>query len=274
MSEAAPAPILASEGCPKCGRADFSSGSGKTLHIKSCQGPKPGQTPGDNCPKCGRSDFTSGSGKTLHVKSCKGSEKQQRLEEPCPKCGGYDFNSLSGRTLHIKSCKGDQPVQKPGKPTIAVTTEAAEKQWYCPYCKKDIFGWEKTFINHLDKCYPIQKNEHGHVFDQKLKIWVVQAPTKCYGQPDLVKTMGCWPPRLGMLMSNHQDARGHMGCWMEGIGACIYSYPPSAQKKVCNKPVGDIGRIHGEMTGHGASQIVKISCLATQEEQAPEDEEI
>jgi rRNA maturation protein Nop10 len=55
------------------------------------------------CPKCGRADFTSKPGRTLHVKSCK--SDGSTIEDPCPHCGRKDFNSMSGRTLHVKNCK-------------------------------------------------------------------------------------------------------------------------------------------------------------------------
>ena len=61
----------------------------------------------DQCPTCGRTNFTSPSGRTLHVKACSGSTVRETVElPPCPTCKKADFTSKSGRTLHTKTCDG------------------------------------------------------------------------------------------------------------------------------------------------------------------------
>lgn len=255
--------------CSKCERIGFSSKSGLTLHEQKCTGPIKKEETDTKCPQCGRSDFSSGSGRTLHIKSCKGTAQKQKLEEPCPKCGNYDFNSLSGRTLHINACKADQPEERKDKPVVPINI--AEKEWPCPYCHKDIFGFEKKFILHLNECYPIIKNTAGHILDKKLNVWIVKAPAKCYCPSEILKALKCWPPKLGIFMSAHHDIRDQTGCWLEGIGQCIYSYDAKTQKRISNNGIGDPARIHGEMTGEVQVKIEQPK-LSIQEEQTEEQE--
>ena len=66
----------------------------------------------DQCPTCGRGNFTSPSGRTLHTKTCSGAIVKETVElPPCPTCKKSDFTSKSGRTLHTKTCDGKPEIQ-------------------------------------------------------------------------------------------------------------------------------------------------------------------
>lgn len=315
MNDNMPTPAE-STGCPKCERTNFTSASGKTLHIKACTGAKPAPIapPGESCPRCGRMDFTSSSGRTLHFKSCKGSETQIKLETPCPECGVVEFNSLSGRTLHINACKEAKNPQTPSKPqettstpcpkcgrlsfnslsgrtlhikscTVEIITtdveipcpkcgtsdfnsasgrtlhiksctgqgvELKKIAYGCVYCDETIYGYEKTIINHLDECYPIIKNEKGHLFDKHLEIWVKKAPSTCHAPKSLSSVLQCKGiVKLGIRPLNHHDYR-EGGCWLEGIGACGYSFRDKGK-------LNHDTRVNTEMTDFCLTKMAKDS---------------
>ena len=86
------------EFCPTCGRKDFKSKSGRTLHIKNCKGPQ-SKDPTEPCPKCGKDDFSSTSGRSLHIKSCKG----PKVTEYVCNCGQV-FTKRFALTNHAKYC--------------------------------------------------------------------------------------------------------------------------------------------------------------------------
>lgn len=86
------------EFCPTCGRKDFKSKSGRTLHIKNCKGPQ-STDPTEPCPKCGKDTFSSNSGRSLHIKSCKG----PKVTEFVCNCGQV-FTKRFALTNHAKHC--------------------------------------------------------------------------------------------------------------------------------------------------------------------------
>lgn len=66
----------------------------------------------DPCPNCERSNFTSPSGRTLHVKTCANTVSKENVALPnCPSCNKTGFTSKSGRTLHIQTCDGQPELQ-------------------------------------------------------------------------------------------------------------------------------------------------------------------
>lgn len=86
------------EFCPTCGRKDFKSKSGRTLHVKNCKGPQ-STDPTEPCPKCGKDSFSSNSGRSLHIKSCKG----PKVTEYVCNCGQV-FTKRFALTNHAKHC--------------------------------------------------------------------------------------------------------------------------------------------------------------------------
>lgn len=226
--------------------------------MKSCKGPKSSTPAGDTCPKCGRADFTSKPGRTLHIKACKGSESIQLLETPCPICGEY-LNSLSGRTLHIKSCEEKAKQEIKSKKTKKPTKTESPQNHICPYCDKEIFGYEKTIANHQDKCYPLERNKEGHFLDKHLNVWVKRAPARCYAEKSMSSVLSCnGIPRHGIFFLNHYDARPQTGCWLEATGQCIYTFDAKTRKHAWNNTKL---RVHGEMTSDKAPSPPKTSLL-------------
>lgn len=79
------------------------------------------------CKYCGRHNFNSKSGYTLHIKSCKGKDPK-KLE--CDRCG-QSFSSTSGLTLHMKTCGGKTQGPRKDSMTGKMITERP-KGCKCP----------------------------------------------------------------------------------------------------------------------------------------------